>query len=90
MRTTLNIDSDLLKDAKIAAIRDGITLTAYIERALAREREHPLGEANHREPPPPPARWKPLTFAGQPDPDFPWTGSYSKILEYVEGPDARP
>lgn len=37
MRTTLNIDDDLLKEAKIAAVREGTTLTALVERAL-RER----------------------------------------------------
>lgn len=37
MRTTLNLDDDLLKAAKIAAIREGVTLTALVEAAL-RER----------------------------------------------------
>ena len=37
MRTTLNIDDELLKEAKIAAIRRGSTLTALIERALRKE-----------------------------------------------------
>ena len=37
MRTTLNIDDELLEEAKIAAIREGITLTEYIERALKHE-----------------------------------------------------
>jgi hypothetical protein len=37
MRTTLNIDDDLLKEAKIMAVREGTTLTALLERAL-RER----------------------------------------------------
>ncbi|MBE0610838.1 MAG: type II toxin-antitoxin system VapB family antitoxin, partial [Dehalococcoidia bacterium] len=34
MRTTLNIDDDLLKEAKIMAVREGTTLTALLERAL--------------------------------------------------------
>jgi hypothetical protein len=34
VRTTLNIDDDLLKGAKIAAIRRGITLTALVEQGL--------------------------------------------------------
>ncbi|HNM78193.1 MAG TPA: hypothetical protein PKI89_07515, partial [Tepidiformaceae bacterium] len=34
---TLNLDDDLLKAAKIAAIREGVTLTALVEAAL-RER----------------------------------------------------
>lgn len=34
MRTTLNIDDDLLKEAKITAVREGTTLTALLERAL--------------------------------------------------------
>jgi len=37
MRTTLNLDDDLVKAAKIAAIREGVTLTALVEAAL-RER----------------------------------------------------
>lgn len=37
MRTTLNLDDDLVKAAKIAAIREGATLSALIEAAL---REH--------------------------------------------------
>lgn len=34
MRTTLNIDDDLLKAAKIAAIQEGTTLTALVEEGL--------------------------------------------------------
>lgn len=40
MRTTLNIDDELMKAAKIAAIREGTTLTALVEEAL-RERISP-------------------------------------------------
>jgi hypothetical protein len=83
MRTTLNIDDELLKEAKIAAIREGITLTEYIERALAHERRR-------AEPSVEKAPWKPLTFPGKPVPGFPWSGSYSEMLEFAEGPDARP
>jgi hypothetical protein len=36
MRTTLNIDDDLLKAAKIAAVREGTTLTALVEDAVRR------------------------------------------------------
>lgn len=34
MRTTLNIDDELLKAAKIVAVRRGTTLTALVEEAL--------------------------------------------------------
>lgn len=92
MRTTLNIDDELIKEAKIAAIREGITLTEYIERALRQCRKEKKRVVDERRfsASAKTAPWKPLTFKGQPDPDFPWTGSYSKLLEYVEGPDARP
>lgn len=48
MRTTLNIDADLLKQAKTAAARNGRTLTAVVEdalrEALARRSSAPEGE----------------------------------------------
>lgn len=34
VRTTLNIDDDLMRDAKAAAARNGRTLTAVVEDAL--------------------------------------------------------
>jgi hypothetical protein len=34
MRTTINIDDNLLKEAKLRAIRRGTTLTAVVEEAL--------------------------------------------------------
>lgn len=34
MKTTLNLDEQVLKNAKQQAARDGITLTAFVERAL--------------------------------------------------------
>ena len=82
MRTTLNIDDELIKEAKIAAIREGITLTEYIERALREcrgEKKAPSEE-----------RWTFPVREGKPVPGFPWSGSYSKIIEFAEGPDARP
>jgi len=43
MKTTLNLDDRVLKNAKEQAARDGITLTAFVEQALKdrllRERE---------------------------------------------------
>jgi hypothetical protein len=84
MRTTLNIDDDLLKEAKIAAIREGITLTAYIERALRQCEER----ADER--PKSQVQWTFPTFPGKPVPGFPWSGSYSEMLEFLEGPDAAP
>jgi len=77
MRTTLNIDDDLLKEAKIAAIREGITLTKYIERAL---KHRCAGEGGS----PPAGRWNFTPVSGETVPGFPWRGSLSKILEFVE------
>ena len=37
MRTTLNIDDELMKEAKIAAIKRGTTLTALVEEGLRKE-----------------------------------------------------
>lgn len=34
MKTTLNLDDQVLKNAKEHAARDGITLTAFVEQAL--------------------------------------------------------
>jgi hypothetical protein len=34
MKTTLNLDDRVLKNAKEQAARDGITLTAFVEQAL--------------------------------------------------------
>jgi hypothetical protein len=80
MRTTLNIDDELIKEAKIAAIRQGITLTEYIERALRACGSQPLSDA-------PEEPWTFPTFPGEPTPGFPWSGSYSKMIEFLEGPE---
>ena len=34
MKTTLNLDDQVLKNAKEQAARDGVTLTAFVEQAL--------------------------------------------------------
>ena len=34
LKTTLNLDDQILKNAKAQAARDGITLTAFVEQAL--------------------------------------------------------
>lgn len=34
MKTTLNLDDQVLRNAKQQAARDGITLTAFVEQAL--------------------------------------------------------
>lgn len=34
MKTTLNLDDQVLKNAKERAARDGVTLTAFVEQAL--------------------------------------------------------
>ena len=85
MRTTLNIDDELLEEAKIAAIREGITLTEYIERALKHECQETPAERDTEA-----KRWTMLTWEGKPDPDFDWSASYGKMIEALEGPSARP
>lgn len=45
MRTTLNLDDELMRQTKTAAVDRGITLTALIEEAL---REHLRGAADRR------------------------------------------
>src|SRR5215216_1159706 len=80
MRTTLNIDDDLIKEAKIAAIREGITLTEYIERALRQCKTQPHSDGPN----------EPWTFPvreGGSVPGFPWSGSYSKMIEFLEDED---
>jgi hypothetical protein len=88
MRTTLNIDDELLKEAKIAAIREGITLTEYIERALkheCRQLRSEKGQEAGTE-----SKWTMPTRKGEPLSDFDWTASYGKMIEQLEGPFARP
>lgn len=80
MRTTLNIDDELIREAKIAAIREGITLTEYIERALA----HKCSSRSERQSEEP---WGFPVRRGHPIPGFPWEGSLSEMLEFLEGPD---
>ena len=84
MRTTLNIDDELIREAKIAAIREGITLTEYIEQAL----KHRCGVQKERQAKAP---WTFTPVSGDPPPpDFPWTGSLSRMLEYVEKYESDP
>lgn len=47
MRTTLDLPDDLVKSAKIAAVRRGMTLRALVARAVARD----LAEADAPAPP---------------------------------------
>ena len=89
MRTTLNIDDELLKEAKIAAIREGITLTEYIERALSHECRSPKTAASVQDSGAP-EEWSMPTVKGESLPGFDWTWSASKMIEFLEGPDARP
>lgn len=87
MRTTLNIDDELLKEAKIAAIREGITLTEYIERALQHECDAPRNGDGHS---PEAKPWTMPSREGAPMPEFDWSASYGKMIELLEGPFARP
>jgi hypothetical protein len=81
MRTTLNIDDELVREAKIAAIREGITLTEYIERAL----KHRCSLQGGR-----PAKdgWTFTPLSDGEVPGFPWRGSLSEILEFVEAAES--
>ena len=48
MRTTLNLDDELMRQTKRRAVERGVTLTALIEEAL---REHLRGERERRSAP---------------------------------------
>lgn len=58
MRTTLDLDDDVMREVKMAAQRTGTTLTSFVEDAL-RERL-----ARRREPGPPASRFRVHTFKG--------------------------
>jgi hypothetical protein len=81
MRTTLNLDDELVTAAKVVAVKRRTTLTAVIEEALRAaleaEEEEPLDLPVDDDAPPFP-------------PDFPWHGSAAKMIEFFEGPDAPP
>ena len=77
MRTTLNIDDDLLKAAKIAAIQEGITLTAYIERALRNVQKAQRGT------------WKLTPHEGGPIAGLNYE-RFSELVDEVEAPFVRP
>ncbi len=77
MRTTLNIDDELLKAAKIAAIQSGVTLTAYIEQLIRRARKAERGT------------WKLTPHEGGPLPGLNFD-SISELIDEIEGPFARP
>lgn len=80
MRTTLNIEDELVRAAKIEAVRRGITLTALIEEGLRKALESPVGEAKRVTLP---------VFSSRPNPEVDFT-STSELLEELEGPFARP
>ena len=87
MRTTLNIDDELLMAAKIAAIERRSTLTAVVEAGLRTElarrssqREDDLEALRALGPFP--------TRKGRPKRAFDWVDS-SALVEELEGPLAR-
>ena len=59
MRTTLDLDDHLLREAKRRALDEGSTLTRFIEEAL-RERLRSAGRRSSK------FRFRPLTKAGTP------------------------
>lgn len=75
MRTTLNLDDKLLAAAKRKAARDGTTLTAVIEHALA-------AELSRKQAKPFALRWKPRKgrFLGGVD-----VADRDALYEYMEG-----
>ncbi len=77
MRTTLNIDDDLLKAAKITAIQEGVTLTAYIEQLIRRARRAERGT------------WKPTPHGGGPLPGLNYD-RFSELVDEVEASNVRP
>ena len=81
MRTTLNLDDELVTEAKILAVRRRTTLTAVIEDAL----RDVLQRASA-----PPARIELPVFHGGGFPEgFPFHGSVARMIEFLEGPDAQ-
>ncbi len=80
MRTTLNIEDELMKAAKIEAVRRGVTLTALVEEGLRRALGVKRSESRDRELP---------VYSNRPAPGLDLNRT-SELLEQVEGPFARP
>ncbi len=79
MRTTLNLDDELVTRTKILAIRRRTTLSSLIEEALQQLLD---ADAEHARP----SEIDLPVSSGEPLPaDFPWH-SGSKMIEYIEGP----
>lgn len=85
MRTTLNIDDALMKQAKIRAIEEGITLTEYIERALQHESRPEAKDRGEAATP-----WKLTVLDLKPAPGVDLTTNTWQLLEDAEGANARP
>jgi hypothetical protein len=81
MRTTLNLDDDLMRRAKAAALRSGCTLTSLVEDALREalsRHSRPAGEAH---------RIKPYAGRGlAPGVDL---DDSAALLDLMEGRDGR-
>ena len=82
MRTTIRLDEQLLRDAKLAAAESGRTLTAVIEDAL-RETLARRPQSGRRE------RVRLLTVPGPPAPGLDLDNS-AALLDFLEGSDAAP
>ena len=83
MKTTLNFDDELLREAKARAARDGDSLTRLIERALKLYlRADRVGEIR------PTYRWEPVTKEGPPRPDVDFTRREDWIDRLDETDDA--
>lgn len=61
MKTTLNINDQVLKNAKERAARDGVTLTALVEEAIKARLLQDTRRANYR--------FKPKTVTGKRPPN---------------------
>ncbi len=79
MKTTLNLDDALIREAKRRAAEEGTTLTALIERAL-----RSLLQPQHRRSGEKRFRLKLLTKKGRPVPGIDWDDRDS-IYERMEG-----
>lgn len=82
MRTTLNLDDELVREAKILAIRRHTTLTALIEQALREATCDPDGSE-------PQVIHLPVVDGGGFPDGFPFR-SGAAMIEFLEGPSAPP
>lgn len=78
MKTTLNLDDRLLREAKKRAAEEGRTLTSVVEEALRRSLA--------QEPPSEPFRFRPVTVRGTRPPAVD-LDDHDALLEFMERGD---